>query len=267
LKKIIPVIGYSLLALATVFFIWYEFMGGRAAVNYDQVAVLQKDVSPGEKIKDSTYFKPMKTEKSNIIEEAIYVCDENERRLGEKKCVSSFIGKTAEHFIPEDTQLHPYYFEDDNLVLDKDEFIAEIPKKWLNSFPQTLRRGDKVYIYSVKEEVPNKNSYKAQSQEESSLVEEGDSSEKDGVEETKEQTEKPIKRLKTTVAYVKDGSNQEVISVSKNGRLNGSSTIQSIEIVTTAEKFEEIEKDVRNGSKLVLMYNNSQIQQGGGEIK
>jgi hypothetical protein len=58
------------------------------------------------------------------------------------------------------------------------------------------------------------------------------------------------------VAYVKDSSNKEVVDsdgkIKKDGRLDGSSEIQHIEIVVTLKDLRAMELSIANGNQFLV---------------
>lgn len=63
---------------------------------------------------------------------------------------------------------------------------------------------------------------------------------------------KPI--LQTTVIYVKDSANREVVDVDGGKRLDASSQVASIEIVCTKDDITKLEKKIAEGKKLIIVY-------------
>jgi len=136
------------------------------------------------------------------------------------------VGKVSKHYIPSNLQLSDAYFEEDELFPSDGEYIFQIPSEWIASCPSTLRRSDDAYIYPVIE---------GSSAEESEITE-----------------EEPIKCLK--IAFVKNQSNQEVKSVGDSDRLDGTSTISTIEMIATIEDVQLLNQLRAKGYKFLIMY-------------
>lgn len=208
------ILGIVLLVLAILFFIYWELIG-RKTVMCKDVIVLNTDVKKGTLITEKLVNKK-RVEIDSCIDNVIVY----------KK---SIIGLEAKQYIPKNAQLAKQYFDTPSIVLNKDEKILKIPSEWLLTVPETLRRKDTIYIYAVKNEKVNIN--------------------------TKKEDTKQIKKFafSTTVAYVKDGSNKEVLSLD-NDRLSGTTTINSIEIVITEKQFTKLEQLTNKGFLLAVMY-------------
>ncbi len=230
--KLFPILGFSLLGLSSGVFTWYEFLGGREIVNYEEIVVLKQDVTQGTKVTDDNWTW-LSVDKNTLIEKPIE--DPNE-----------IVGKEAKHYIPANSQLTPQYFADKGLVLKKGQFVAKIPVEWTLSVPDSIRRGDDVIIYSAFSEnassgIKTQNTLQANS---SSKIQ----------NQNHNNTASLNKKIESKVAYIKDSSNREVITLSNGDRLDGSAPIKNVEIITTPEEFKMLEDEVKLGAKLVVMY-------------
>ena len=118
-------------------------------------------------------------------------------------------------FVPAGTELHKEYFQDREFSVggDSGRYILSIPNSWLQSYPQTLRRGDKVFFYCDGELVTS-----------------------------------------AVVAYARDSSNQEVVSIDEE-RLNASSTVSLVEVVVEEEQALRLGEIADKGKQFVLLYN------------
>lgn len=270
-RKILPALGLSLMGLSAGVFTWYEWMGGREYINYEEVLVLNEAVVRGQEITVDNLSYAME-EKSKIIEGAVIIPE-------------NIIGLEAVNYIPAKTQLHMNYFENADLVLEQGEYIAQIPIEWTLSIPDSLRRGDEVIVYSVMYDKELVNSLTSQQQDVISVGnnsnntnddttgnsdnEESENSASATVSEKKDSTSLNIlnKVMDTKVAYVKDSANREVISIGEKDRLDGSSTIRAVEIVTTPENFQKIESQINQGAKLIVMYTDGNTVKSDSEVK
>lgn len=206
IKKYKKLFGMLLLILAITFFIFWEFIG-RSELLHENIVVLKEDVNKGTLITlDMLTLSKIPAE--NYINTAI-------------NDVNSIVGLEAVHYIPAKTQLVNEYFDVPELVLDKEQKIMRLPNEWILSYPETLRRKDKIYLYAV-----------------------------NGTEDVKNEK---LYIYNTIVAYVKDNANREVESLDTN-RLVGSSTISVIELIITDKEFKILENYANNGYKFALMY-------------
>lgn len=259
-KKNFTILGVLLLALTGAAFVWYEWAGGREFVNYSEVVVLKEDVLKGQKI-TSEQLTVKKVEKTSLIKEVVSDSEE-------------IIGKEARHFIPAATQLHASYFDEAGLVLKEKQVIAQIPVEWTLSVPDTLRRGDNIVIYAALYDKQLLASLQTASSKQTTVT---SSNPNDSITSENQETETQVVITPTTstqdasqqkkfeevlsakVAYVKDSSNQEVVTVSTNDRLNATSVISNVEIVTTPKEFKRIEEKINQGGKLVIMYSDEEL--------
>lgn len=239
------------MATAGAIFIWYEWGGGRELVNYETVIVLNEEVKKGDVIYEEN-ISFLEVDKESLIKEVL-------------KKPNTVIGQEAKHYIPANTQLHNNYFEEGGLLLKKNQFIAKIPLEWTLAVPDTLRRGDSIVIYAamydqnlLQQLNPSLQNPTINNDDEATeLIEPINSPYNAPVKTENELTEV----LTTTVAYVKDSSNREVVTVSLNDRLDGSSTISGVEIITTTNEFKKIEDKINKGGKLIIMYSDYKFEE------
>lgn len=256
--KAVPLLGFICLAAVILFQIWFESVG-REAYFSEQIVKLKKSVGRGDEItSDSWYYA--KVPKNSLIEDVI--TDPNE-----------IVGKVAKQYIPNNAQLHPTFFEEPELITDENHLTMKIPNEWIYALPNTLRARDKIVLKEVTYDVIDAENAAAK-QAILDLGLQGDASaaknvQPDSQDETKDdeaistyddnQAASIGKKageivLRTTVAYVKDSSNREVVSVSKKDRNDGTSVIRDVEIVATVEEVEKLEQYIKKGSKFLIMY-------------
>ena len=237
-QKVMSIVSVSLFVIAIGMFVWYEFGGGRSALNYSEILVLTEPAIQGQTINESM-LQVSKVDK-DLIQEG-YISSANQIE-----------GLEAKHYIPANTPLISNYFADSDVVLNEGQYVAQIPKSWITSVPQSLRRGDNVVLYATQILSDSVTSKSITTNEEGEMV---------VVEKEAEQTtgeSKLVKLFETTVAYVKDSANAEVVTTSTEDRKNASSNIASVEIITTTEEFKKIEQQVNAGSFLIIMYTDAQ---------
>lgn len=228
-KKNFTILGVLLLAITGATFVWYEWAGGRELINYSEIIVLKEDILKGQEV-TAEQMVVKKIEKTSLIKDVI-----NDPH--------KIIGKEAKHFIPAYTQLHASYFDETGLVLKKGQVIAKIPVEWTLSVPDTLRRGDNIAIYAALYDKQLLASLQATNTRQTTVTStDSVSDEKSITQENEEvvttsttknqedsQKNKFEQVLSAQVAYVKDSSNQEVVSISTDDRLNASSAISNFE--------------------------------------
>ena len=197
----------------------------------ERVVVLKEDVHKGTLI-TADMLNVIKIDVSNHIENSIYDSD-------------VIVGLEAKHYIPAKTQLVKEFFDSPELVLDDDEKIMKLPNEWIHSYPETLRRKDKVYLYAIKENT--------ESIEIIENTESTENMEKETVKSNNDGSEEKLYIFNTTVAYVKDNTNREVESLDLD-RLVGSSTVSVIEVVIRDEEFEMLKEYAGNGYTFALLY-------------
>lgn len=223
-KKNKKLVGIFFLLLAVSFFVFWEFVG-RSELLHERVVVLKEDVHKGSLIT---------ADMLNVIK--IDVSYHLENSINKQKDI---LGLEAKHYIPAKTQLVQEYFDSPEFVLDENEKIMKLPNEWIHSYPETLRRKDKIYLYAIKDNT--KNSEDSEKFNNQNSIDKNDES------------EEKLYIFNTTVAYVKDNTNKEVESLDID-RLVGSSTISVIEVVITDKEFESLKNYAGNGYTFALLY-------------
>lgn len=261
-RKIMVGSGISLMVISIVAFAWYEWFGGREWINYREILVLKEDVLQGEVISDDK-LTVMEVDKKTIPDSVI----NNPNQI---------LDKAARHFIPKQTPLHENFFEESELVLGDGEYVSKIPIDWTLSIPDTLRRGDEIIVYAATYDseilkelqsptvVVSSDNENASESGESVGIDDSVNSlpigdEIGGPVPAVESSE--LKELFTTnVAYVRDGSNKEVITTSKVDRMDGSSSVSNIEVIVTTDELKKLEEQIKIGAKLIIMYSDREVE-------
>jgi len=213
---IMPVIGIIIIFIM-LGIVWFWESNGRELYFYKEVVVLNQDIQSGTIIKEDM-LQFQKVEEDKIISQAILTKEE-------------IINLEAKNYIPKGLQLHPQFFESQELIKYKGAYIVRIPNEWLYSIPNTIRRKDSVVFYQVDFD-KNNNSV---TEDIENII-----------------NKNPI--FETKIAYVKDSANREIKTVSTEDRIDGSSIISEVLIVATPEEFKILENAVNSGSKLIIMY-------------
>ena len=114
--------------------IW-EFWG-RENISYRQVIVLREDTKAHTVIsEDDIQTKKLESPSGEALTEAD---------------AEKLIGMETSQYVAADTELRREYFQTSQFAVGQDsgKALMSLPSDWLLSFPQTLRRGDKVNIYN-----------------------------------------------------------------------------------------------------------------------
>lgn len=215
---------FLFIAVIVGIYFWETF--GREEFLYSNVYVASVDFNVGDEL-TLDKLDLVKIEQDRLIKGSF---------LSEKD-ILPYIGYEAKHFIPANSQINSSFFDVPELVLSDDEYICSIPSDWIKAYPQSLRRKDKVALFAV------------YTSSDSSLFADID------ISELKEliKGKKPL--MFSTVVYVKDGSNREVVDIVESGdRMNASSKINSIELVMNPDNFEILNKLYQGGYRFVIMY-------------
>lgn len=243
-KNRINNVSKSMLSIFGIFIIilmfaltWYWETYGRVNFLYKDVIVLKGDVKKGTVI-DNNMIITEKLEQSTLMKNPIL----------DKKTI---VGKLARHFVPGNTPLSSLYFDDANVVIPKDTFIAKIPNDWLLSVPDSIRRKDKAVICEVKGDLIGKIT----------------ANQPTSGEDLQTYTPSELNQIKvqlgtdlvtTTVAYVKDGNNKEVVDIGNDDRIDGSSKIGSIEVLLNREQLSMLQNSAAKGNKFIILYNDGE---------
>ena len=113
----------------------WEFWG-REAISLDKVLVLKKD-TPENTVVHRDDMTVAKIE--NADSDALRPDD-----------IDSIIGMRTSQYVAGETELRKEYFAQSLFYLgeDTDKAVMALPADWLLSYPQTIRRGDRISLYS-----------------------------------------------------------------------------------------------------------------------
>ena len=125
------IVGIALICAALLTLGFWEFWG-RRNIGYDEILTFKENIP-----------------KSSIIGEHMLVAKrvENAAKDALKPGEEAFvIGKESSHYIPKSEALYREYFTDSRLTTGgiSGDYVLSLPDDWLESYPQTLRRGDDV---------------------------------------------------------------------------------------------------------------------------
>lgn len=231
---IFPVLGVIIM-VAFLGIVWFWESYGREMYLYKEVIIAKDDIKQGTIIK-AEMLRKSKEEASRITSNAIT----NPKDV---------LGYAAKIQIPKNAQIDKAYIENPEMLLEKDQYIFKLPNEWIKAVPNTLRRKDKGYIYLVNSQLFNIDSRRneAENSDGSTTPTYPGNQGNIAIE-----TDKDI--IETQIAYVKDSANREVVTLSDQERIDGSSTISEVEVILTMEEFQSIERAVAEGYKIMIMY-------------
>lgn len=130
-KRIIGII----LIFSTLTALAFWELWGRSNLRYQKIPVLKKDTERYTKITaDMLTFKPIEHPNKGTLTGAD---------------VEGLEGMAAGQYIPAGEPLYANYFTEAEFMTGEatDSFILALPEQWLAAYPQTLRRGDRVFFY------------------------------------------------------------------------------------------------------------------------
>ena len=229
-QKIKGIVGITIMLIAlAATYIWMNF--GRPELESITLLVASKDIPKGiEIVSARELFTPLKIMKTDAIKGAI-----------SPEQLENLEGRITGQFIPQNSQISVQAFSNQSLDLKDNQFVFKLPPSWVYTMPSTIRRGDKVSIYEIDAKIDNQQGAAA-----------GDFQQTTS-EAIKMGAVAPI--LSTSVVYVKDSTNREVVDTNGNQRLDGSSQVYAIEIICTREDTMVLENSIIKGSKFIVVYN------------
>lgn len=136
-KRIIGII----LIFSTLTALAFWELWGRSNLGYQKIPVLKKDTERYTKITaDMLTFKPIEHPNKGTLTGAD---------------IEGLEGMAAGQYIPAGEPLYANYFTEAEFMTGEatDSFILALPEQWLAAYPQTLRRGDRVFFYCAGEAV------------------------------------------------------------------------------------------------------------------
>jgi len=204
-RRLKTLLGIVLLFLSIASIVTWELYG-REIIYYENIILTNKDINEGHIITEEDIFY-QNIDRNSLVDGAI----SDARKI---------IGQETINFIPKNSQIVDSFLIESIYALDKNERIMKVPKSWIISLPETLRRRDHIYIYAMNET--------SNSSDEFYLLE-------------------------SIVAYAKDNNNKEIYNVSSN-RFEGSSYISDIEIIINDDDFSKLQTFIKRGFKLIIMY-------------
>lgn len=129
------IIGLAMITVTLAAIGLWEFWG-RENISYRQVIVLREDTKAHTVIsEDDIQTKKLESPSGEALTEAD---------------AENLIGMETSQYVAADTELRREYFQTSQFAVGQDsgKALMSLPSDWLLSFPQTLRRGDKVNIYN-----------------------------------------------------------------------------------------------------------------------
>ena len=129
------IIGLAMITVTRAAIGIWEFWG-RENISYRQVIVLREDTKAHTVIsEDDIQTKKLESPSGEALTEAD---------------AENLIGMETSQYVAADTELRREYFQTSQFAVGQDsgKALMSLSSDWLLSFPQTLRRGDKVSIYN-----------------------------------------------------------------------------------------------------------------------
>ena len=129
------IIGLAMIMVTLAAIGIWEFWG-RENISYRQVIVLREDTKAHTVIsEDDIQTKKLESPSGEALTEAD---------------AENLIGMETSQYVAADTELRREYFQTSQFAVGQDsgKALMSLSSDWLLSFPQTLRRGDKVSIYN-----------------------------------------------------------------------------------------------------------------------
>lgn len=129
------IIGLAMITVTLAAIGIWEFWG-RENISYRQVIVLREDTKAHTVIsEDDIQTKKLESPSGEALTEA---------------GAENLIGMETSQYVAADTELRREYFQTSQFAVGQDsgKALMSLSSDWLLSFPQTLRRGDKVSIYN-----------------------------------------------------------------------------------------------------------------------
>lgn len=200
------------------------------------VYVAKSDIEIGTVIDDiDKYFKLVKLEEQYLINNSLT-----------PNSAYNIIGKGTVQFVPANSQVNDKFFAEPGIIVSGDKQVFKIPQSWIYAVPSSIRRGDVVKFYEIDPNIDNSTSSLSLSSHNNDSISTYHGSVKLGSNDA---------ILTSTVIYVKDSSNREVVDAAGSPRrYDGTSQISSIEIVCTKEDIQMLKSKVYEGFKFILVY-------------
>ena len=129
------IVGFAMIAIALVTITIWEFWG-RENISYKSVLVLKEDKEPYTVVEEWD-FEIKKIESPS--DKALTARD-----------LESLKGKGTAQYVAKGAELRKEYFESSKFAIGSDskKALISLSADWLLSYPQTLRRGDEIILYS-----------------------------------------------------------------------------------------------------------------------
>lgn len=220
--KIKGILGMAFIILAIAgIFLWETY--GREALTYTEVVVFRQDAQANQAV-SLDLLATMKVPSSQLISDAVLYPEE-------------ILGKESTCYLPKGLQLSKKFFQDEEMTTGNGRYVFAVPTEWLYFYPQTLRRGDRIFFYAVP-------TYDGEYLRTPNLAATTGAIISDNIDTT---------ILSTRVAYVKDSTNREVIDVTPE-RLDGSAAVSKIEVYINDEQYQHLKNNYEAGYQFIILY-------------
>ncbi len=233
-NKLSGIIAVIILIMSLVLMYFYLTYGQQVFAT-KAVLVANMDIEPGTIVNSQVHFSERNIRNEDLIPGSLCATD-----------IANFEGKASVQFIPKNGQISSRFFEIAGLVMTGDEFVFKIPNQWIYAVPSSIRRGDDILVYEIDSRIDQQIDISPTTNEDNII------SSYLTVSGITLGASKPI--IESTVMYVKDSANREVVDVDGKIRLDGTSQVASIEIVCTKDELSQLEAKIAEGKKLILVY-------------
>ena len=234
-RSIIAILIMAILPIGMFFWMTYE----RELLS-KPILLAKEDLKLGTIIDDPyKYFDIVKVDNDLLINNSLT-----------PDLASSIVGKGLTQFVPAKGQVSINFFDNPGIIVTDDKQVFKIPSNWVYAVPSSIRRGDIVKFYEVDANIEESfdsasiNLQEFDPENEVLFTYEG---------KIKVGSKDPV--LTSTVIYVKDGSNREVVDATGTPlRYDGTSQISSVEIVCSRDDIQNLIDRVQAGFKFILVY-------------
>lgn len=140
-RKTRTLIGVILILSAIGMMIYWE-MEGRDQVRTEPLLVAARDIAPGE-VAEGDMFRQRRAGEEEKVSGALKPVD-----------IKKVLGNRILHPIPENSQIVLSDFGDDPYLIKEGQGIFLIRSDWIFSVSSSLRKGDRIRIYTMEERTP-----------------------------------------------------------------------------------------------------------------
>ena len=138
-KKLMVIIGVSLIMLSAVMMIFWEAQGRELVMNKKVIAA-ERDISAGEEF-SSDNIKIISVPKEVVVENVVFPDQ-----------ISEYIGKKFKYDISRNSQISVDSFILQEKKITDSMSIFQIKKDWISNISSSVRKGDLIDIYACNDQ-------------------------------------------------------------------------------------------------------------------